>query len=178
MPRGSRSLPPLRGGGTGVTSWGSSRFAVSCDQTPWADLRVRGSPPPAPLLSWVWGEQQEPDTPCSLPSQGGPGTPGRGPGAYRSCCFAVKRGTAGWAPAQTLCHPLPVQAGGDEVSLGGAGAPPDLGAVCFPSLLYVALLGCGAGPPWAAGGTRVPGPHCRSLGRGDGGGRALFFGGC
>lgn len=110
-------------------------------------------PPPNPawwgLGRWGGGSRQEPLTPLPHPPWLGVGVlaPGGGPwGVSKLLLCCEERGAAGWALAPPASPP-PVQAGGDEVSFGGAGAPLGLGAVRFPSLLYVALLGCGAGPP-------------------------------
>lgn len=140
------------------------------------------TPPPNPawwgLGRWGGGSRQEPLTPLPHPPWLGVGVlaPGGGPwGVSKLLLCCEERGAAGWALAPPASPP-PVQAGGDEVSFGGAGAPLGLGAVRFPSLLYVALLGCGAGPPppppgRLGGDMRVPGrrrPRCCSRGVGGG----------
>lgn len=92
----------------------------------WGGSRAGAAPLPPSLL------------PC--PSRGAPGSRCC-PGGLQAAALAVTRGAAGAAQ--------PPQRGQEETkSLSEVlGAPTSLGAVCFPSLLYVALLGCGAGPP-------------------------------
>lgn len=62
---------------------GSSRFAVSCDQTPWADPRVGGEPltPCSVGFGAMWGGAAGAAPSLQPPQPGGPGTRG-GPGAY------------------------------------------------------------------------------------------------
>lgn len=168
----------------------SSRFAGSCGLWLRRGDRLMGrgglregwaAGAAAPLL---WGGSRAgaaaPLPPSFLlcPSRGAPGSRCC-PGGLQAAALAVTRGAAGAAQ--------PPQRGQEETkSLSEVlGAPTSLGAVCFPSLLYVALLGCGAGPPPSrpppprprvhftgprgrrGGDTRVPGrhrPRCRSEG--------------
>lgn len=122
-----------------------------------------------PRLRGVWGPEGGSRSCCPLPHLP---LPAGGPwGIWKLlCCEEGCSGVGSGPPAS------PRRGQGEMKSLLEVLGPPlGLGAVCFPSLLYVALLSCGAGPPRAGGGTHTcawvpPAPQ-----PGGGGGWALFW---
>lgn len=121
----------------------SSRFAIS------GRPGARPAPAPARRRGAGVGAQAGPPQPPPTSSPAGSGgvlAPGGVAGGYQSCCFAVKRGGAGWGGGAVAPQPVsPARCRQEEmpgVSLGGAGGPPSSGGrlFSFPSICSIARL--------------------------------------